>query len=271
LLICRFVHKERVEEDEDIYVRNAMTERRIRGRPSSREKIIALLKVEQGLTRSEVAGVLGITYWSARYWLEKMVSEKFLRKEITMVGRAIRRIRYFFVIPKIYYRTQYAIMFYAEAPRTKSPDPIAEFRVTAVSNKPDAYRLEEFERACIYIGVILSPQTYWIKQKQEVTADEKDEPIDVDELQYSVPVHKRLNFAERYAVFFRSRRPDEEKWSTLYPYWWADPNQPLPAPREGDFEYDEAYIKRLEEQKIALGALKIRFNNELGVMESVEI
>ena len=243
----------------------------MRVRPSPREKIIELLKIEQGLTRSEVAGVLGITYWSARYHLERLVEERFLRKEITMVGRAIRRIRYFFVVPKIYFRTQYAMMFYAEAPRTKSPDPIAEFRVTAVSNRTGAYRLEEFERACIYIGVILAPQTYWIKQKWEITADELDEPIDADELQYSVPVHKRLNYAERYAVFFRSRRPEEDKWRTKYPYWWADPNQPLPAPREGDFEYDEAYIKKIEEQKIALGALKVRFNNEMGEMESVEV
>lgn len=267
---CRFALIEREEGEEDTSVRVAMAERRIRVRPSPREKILALLKIEEGLTRTDVAVRLGISYWSTRYWLEKLASENFLRKEVMMIGRAIRRIRYFFIPPKVYYRTQYAMMFYAEAPRTKSPDPIAEFRVTVVSQKPDAYSLEEFERACIYVGVILSPQTYWIKQKWEVTADEKDEQIDPDELQYSVPVFKRLNYAERYAVFFRSRRPDEEKWRTLYPFWWAEAKH-LPAPREGDFEYDEAYIKRLEEQKIALGTLKMRFNNELGVMESVEV
>ena len=46
---------------------------------------------------------------------------------------------------------------------------------------------------------------------------------------------------------------------------------PLPLPREGDYEYGEKYIKDLEEKKIALGVLHVRFNNERGEMESVEI
>ena len=162
-------------------------------------------------------------------------------------------------------------MFYALVPRTKSPDPIAEMRVTVVSNRRGQYKLEELERACIYVGVILAPQTYWIKQEREVTADELDEPIDPDELQYSVTAYKRLNYCERYAVFFRSRRSEDEKWRVKYPYWWVTPDAPLPLPREGDFEYGEVYIKDLEEKKIMLGVLHMKFNNELGVMESVEI
>jgi hypothetical protein len=228
-----------------------------------------VLKKEPGLTRSQIAERLGITYWSARYWVERLVTEKFLRKEIFMIGRAIRRITYFYVLPVALYRTSYAIMFYALAPRTKTPDPVAEMRVTAVSNRTGQYRLEEFERACIYIGVILAPQTYWIKQEQKVTADELDEPIDPDELQYSVPVYKRLNYCERYAVFFRSRRSEDEKWRVKNPYWWVTPEAPLPLPRDGDYEYDEKFIKDLEEKQIALGQLKMKFNNKLGMMESV--
>jgi len=98
-----------------------------------------------------------------------------------------------------------------------------------------------------------------------------DEPIDPDELQYSVPAYKRLNYCERYAVFFRSRRDEDEKWRAKNPYWWVTSEAPLPLPREGDFEYSEIYIKDLEEKKIALGVLHVRFNNELGVEESVEI
>jgi len=241
----------------------------LRVRPSPNGKILDILKKEPGLTRLQIAERLGITYWSARYWLEKLVTEKFFRKEVFMVGRAIRRITYFFVPPIVLYRTQYAVMFYALVPRTKSPDPIAEMRVTVVSNKRGQYKLEEFERACIYIGVILAPQTYWMKQEREITADELDEPIDPDELRYSVPAYKRLNYAERYAVFFRSRRSEDEKWRVKNPYWWVTPDAPLPLPREGDFEYGEKYIKDLEEKKIAFGVLKERFNNELGREESV--
>ena len=240
-------------------------------RLSPRNKMIDILKAEPGLSRSQVADRLGITYWSARYHLERLVTEKFLRKERYTIGRVMWKWIYFYIVPVILYRTQYAVMFYASVPRTKSPDPIAEFRVTVVSHKPGQYRLEEFERACIYVGVILAPQTYWIKQEMEITADELDEPIDPDELQYSVPAYKRLNYCERYAVFFRSRRSDEEKWRVKNPYWWVTSEAPLPLPREGDYEYGEKYIKDLEEKKIVLGVLSMRFNNELGEMESVEI
>jgi len=246
----------------------------VRIRISPREsilKIFELLRIEDSVTRSVIAGTLGISYWSARYWLEKLAEEKLIRKEVVYIGRKVRRVYYFKVVPVIYYRTQYAMLFYVEAPRTKSPDPIAEFRVVAVSNRKGRWRLDEFERTCIYIGVILSPQTYWIKQKYMVTADEEDEPIDPDELVWSVPAKKMLNYAERYAVFFRSRRTAEEYWRVEHPYYWADPTAPLPAPRTGDYEYDENVIKSVEEKKIALGVLKMRFNNERGIMESVTV
>ena len=242
----------------------------MRIKPSPNGKILDILKKEPGLTRSQIAERLGITYWKARYWLEKLVTEKFIEKHVTFTIRPyLRRITYFYVVPVVYYRTQFAIMFYALVPRTKSPDPIAEMRVTVVSNRRGQYKLEELERACIYVGVILAPQTYWIKQEREVTADELDEPIDPDELQYSMTAYKRLNYAERYAVFFRSRRSEDVKWRVKNPYWWVTPDAPLPLPREGDFEYSEIYIKDLEEKKIAFGVLKERFNNERGMMESV--
>jgi len=238
-------------------------------RKSPRKRILELVRKEPGLTRSEVADRLGITYSSARYWLERLVEKGYLSKKVAWVIRPyMRRVFYYPVAVPVYYRTQFALMFYAEEPRTKTPDPIAEFRVTAVSDVKGKYDLAEFERACIYVGVILAPQTYWIKQKAIVTASEIDEAIDVDELEYSVPVKKRLNYAERYAVFFRSRR-GYDLWREKYPYWWLDPTAPLPTPREGDYEYTEDFIKELEEKKIALGALDMRFNNIRGKMESV--
>jgi hypothetical protein len=203
--------------------------------------------------------------------LELLAKEGFVEKRVTYTVRPyLRRVTYYPVVLAVYYRTQFAVMFYAEVPRAKTPDPVAEFRVTVVSNQRDRYNLQEFERACIYVGVILAPQTYWIKQMVKVTANEKDESIDVDELVFSVPVHKRLNFAERYAVFFRSRR-GTEAWRQAHIGWWLVETEPLPMPREGDYEYDERFIKEVEEKKILLSALKMRFNNERGEMESVEI
>lgn len=243
----------------------------VRVRPSPKEKILELVKKEPGITRVEVAARLGVTYWSSRYWLEKLVEEKFLRKEVEFyISGYVRRVRYFPIIALIYYRTQFAILFYAIVPRPKTPDPIAEMRVTAVSNVKGKYRLEEFERACIYTGVILAPQTYWIKQQFMVTADETDEPIDADELAYSVTVYKKLNYCERYAVFFRSRR-DKDSWREEHGYYWTEPSPALPAPREGDFEYAEDFIKALENKKILLGVLKVKFDNSRGEVESVEV
>jgi len=243
----------------------------VRVRPSPRDDILRLFTANIGLTRTDVSKRLDISYWRSRYWMELLAEEKFLRKSVTYTVKGyVRRVTYFLIIPEIYFRTQLAIMFYAEIPRSKTPDPIAEFRVTVVSNRKGMYNLQEFERACIYTGVILAPQTYWIKQQFKITANENDEPIDVDELTYSVPVHKRLDFAERYAVFFRSRRGDES-WRQTHIVWWLVETEPLPMPREGDYEYDERFIKDVEEKKILLGALKVRFNNEKGEMESVEI
>jgi hypothetical protein len=243
---------------------------RIRVRPSPRQSILSLFETEKSLTRSEIAARLGISYFSARYWLEKLASEGLIQKEVTFIGRNVRRIIYHPLPVEFYYRTQYAIMFYTLIPRSESPDPIAEFRVTVVSDKRGKYNLDEFKDACIHIGIILSPQTYWIKQEMEITADELDEPIDKDELDYSVPVFRMLNYAERYAVFFKSKKHDEDKWRVKYPYWWADKTLPLPAPEKEDYEYAEDYIKSLERKKAALGALKMMFNNEEGRLEPVE-
>lgn len=242
----------------------------VRIRQSPRKNILSLFEYEKGLTRSDVAAKLGITYWSARYWLDKLTSEGLLLRKAIRTGKVIRRVLYYKPLPRIYFRTQYAIMFYTKVPRTESPDPIAEFRVTGVSDTPKKYNIEEFKDVCVYIGIVLAPQTYWIKQEMEITADELDEPIDVDELQYSVPVFKRLNYCERYAVFFRSRKNEEEKWRTKYPYWFFGREAPLPVPREGDYEYSEEFIKKQEEIKVTLRLLKFKFINEAGRLEPVE-
>lgn len=248
----------------------------IRVRPSLKEDMLRLVQAYPGVTRSEVAGMLDISYGKARHWLDMLMKEGKLKRLTSWIIRPyIRRLAYYSIVPippppKVYYRTQFAVMFYAEKPRSKTPDPIAEFRVVVVSDEPGRFDIEAFDRVCIYIGVILAPQTYWIVQLSEVTAYERDEEIDVDELELSVPTYKRLNYAERYACFFRSRR-GSEMWRDVHPEWWKDEKAPVPAPREGDYEYSEDFIKATENRLIGLKVLKYRFNNETGEMESVTI
>jgi len=219
-------------------------------------------------TRSQIADALGITYWSARYWSERLVSEGILNKRTEYIGQA-RRIFYTQIrVRKVLYRTQYSIMFYKKVePRSKTPDPIAEFRVTGVSDMRGRYKKEDFQQVCIYTGVILAPQTYWVKQDIRITADELDEEIDEDELAYSVPVFKLLNYCERYAVFFKSKMYGS-RWRQTYPNWWD--TERLPAETARDYPYDEKIIKSTEEFKINAGVLKKRFNNTVGRMEDVE-
>jgi len=243
----------------------------VRVRPSPAKQIIDLVKAYPGITRTELAAMLDRSYWSIRYWCDKLEKEgKIKAKRIWTVRHTVRRVEYYPVKPPgVYYRTQVALMFYARVPRRKTPDPIAEFRVCVVSDKEGMYDIHKLERACLYIGVILAPQTYWIKQESIVTAREIDEPIDPDELELSVPVYKRLNYAERYACFFRSRRESSEWWRNEVPDYWEYEEAPVPLPRKGDYEYDEKYIKAQEDTLVKAKFLKYRFDNRRGEMVAV--
>ena len=96
-----------------------------RVRPSPRENILKLVKERPGISRSEIATELGISYDSVRYWTERLVKEKLIESRTTWIIRPyLRRISYYPIVAVVYYRTQYAVMFYAAAPRTKTPDPI---------------------------------------------------------------------------------------------------------------------------------------------------
>lgn len=236
----------------------------LRARLTPRGRILTL---RGEFTRSRVAEALGITYWSARYWTEKLVLEGLLNKRVEVIGQ-VRRIFYTQIrVRKVLYRTQYSIMFYKKIePRSKTPDPIAEFRVTGVSDVRGRYKKEDFQQVCIYTGVILAPQTYWIKQDIYVTADEVDEEIDEDELAYSVSVFKLLNYCERYAVFFKSKMYGS-RWRQERPNWWEGDR--LPAETARDYPYNEGIIKSTEEFKISAGVLKKRFSNVEGRMEDV--
>lgn len=177
------------------------------------------------------------------------------------------------IVEGVYFRSSYAEMYYAEDPRTgkdQTPDPIAEFRVTVVSDRPGQYDMSEFRRVCIYTGVILAPQTYWIKQMYVISAYEEGEMVDEDELPYSVPVYERLNYCERYAIFFKSRqRPKSRWWRVTHPEWWKSVPPVTPEMRGGDYEYSEKFIKSQENRLIDLGTLRYYFDNETGVMEAV--
>jgi len=166
------------------------------------------------------------------------------------------------------YRTQLAVLFYEELPKGKTPDPIAEARITAVSDEKGRFDIEEFGKAITHMMIILSPQTYWIERKKRVVAFEVDEPIMEDELELSVPYSKRINFAERYAVFFRSRR-DRSKWlreEVGLDYWFlpSDDLRKMVKPRRGDYEYDEGYIKKVESELFEAGRIRTIFDNEEG-------
>ena len=166
----------------------------------------------------------------------------------------------------IYYRTQLSILFYEEMPRGKTPDPIAEARITAVSDEKEKYNIENFGKAIFHMMMVLAPQTFWLERARRVTAVEIDEPIMEDELELSVPYSKRLNYAERYAVFFRSRRERSQFLRNTIDYWLIprDELRKYLVPRSGDYEYDEGYIKKAEEEAIKKGRVKTRFDNELG-------
>jgi len=243
----------------------------IRVRPAKKEPILNFMRLyeeSERISRTQITEQLQISYYSSRYWMEKLAEEGLVTKEVVERGK-VRRVYYHRVLPKEYlYRTQLALMFYTKQPRTKTPDPIAEFRCTVVSPIKGVYSEEEFEKNCIYVGVIMAPQTWWIKQEYKIVASELDEPIDKDEVKYSVPVFGKLNYCERYAIFFKSRQGDEMyRHSRLE--WWLEEKLVIPVPRTGDYEYNEVVIKRTEESMINAGELKSRFNNILGVMERI--
>lgn len=163
----------------------------------------------------------------------------------------------------VYYRTQLAIMFYEEKPKGKTPDPIAEVRITAVSDEKGRYSTEDFERAIYHLmGRILAPQTYWRGRLYKVTAFELDEEIEEDELPLSVPVYKRLNYAERHAVFYRSRREPKDYFRVEVPEYWTKPI--APEPRSGDYVYNEEWIKSQELDLLMRGVIRTYFDNTEG-------
>jgi len=174
----------------------------------------------------------------------------------------------------IYYRSMYCEIFYAEVPKSKTSDPIAEFRVTVVSDKPGSYpHFVNLKPVVIHLAVVLAAQTFW-HGLTSVPCRELDEEIDEDELPKSVPVYKRLNFAERYAIFFRGRRDPSEHLRRKHPDYWLVPlDEWLPEIERGrtgrtgvtdygDYEYDEATIKELEEIAIRQRRVRTRFENE---------
>jgi len=172
-----------------------------------------------------------------------------------------------------YYRSQYCEIYYEEIPKSKTPDPIVEFRVTVVSDERGKYpHFVNLSNVTTHLGIILAPQTFWMGLTKVVNR-EIDEPIDPDELPKSVPVYKKLNFAERYAVFFRGRREPSKHLRRTHPDYWVRPlDEWLPEAERGttgrtgvtpfgDYEYDEATIKELEEVAIKQRRVRTRFEN----------
>lgn len=191
----------------------------------------------------------------------------------------------------IAYRTEIVTSFFTRHPGTKTPDPIAEFRYTAVSPEKGKWKhlIENYQSLASHLGMILAPQTFWKQVIQENRTPrgteiyhrfgyEEDEEILADEINTSIPYSKELNYAERYAIFYNRKTRLREK---LPEYWehpldeWLEilePQQTRPPDRaispHGHYEYGEEYIKNAEEEKIRTGRLKTRFNNRTGRLES---
>lgn len=170
-----------------------------------------------------------------------------------------------------YYRTQVAVMFCSEEPRVKTPDPIGSFRVTVVSDIRGKYNPVDLRKVVRYTMFVMTP---WVNWKEAIesrlvseiyVAEEIDEPIDVDELENSVPVYKKLHYAERVVTFFSSRR-DKSQWFRVE---MADyiKKKKLPDSRTGDYVYDEGQIKNIENERFMSRRVRTRFNNEKGVLE----
>jgi len=73
----------------------------LRVRPSPQPCLLDFLESRPvGITRTEAAGHCGITYWSARYYLDKKVVEGKARVErIWTIRNFVRRVTYYPVIP----------------------------------------------------------------------------------------------------------------------------------------------------------------------------
>jgi len=188
--------------------------------------------------------------------------------QLTLGGETIRK----------YYRTMLYLVFRTvEAPKDKTPDPLFGIRITVVSDVKGKYNIERFRPVIYHTGIIIAPQTHWkdliergVFETVEIAA-EIDEEIDVDELGKSVPIYKRLNYAERVAVFFSSKR--EKKWRQTKPRWWRDKLLPDIIPEmtpEGlvnvpfDYVYNEERIKSDEELAFRRRRVRSRFDNQRG-------
>lgn len=142
------------------------------------------------------------------------------------------------------YRSSAMICFYTETPRAKTPDPIAEARVTVVSAEPGRWPKEKLRKLLIATMIAVAPQTYW-SELGRIEAYEIDEEIDEDELESSVPLVRAVDTPERQVVFFCSRKHVEHWWRLDRPEYWVE--GVVPEPRYGDYIYNEFDIRRLEE------------------------
>jgi len=146
-----------------------------------------------------------------------------------------------------------------------------------VSHKKGTWDIERWYSVCKHNLICLHPFYYWdygLKTGtifRVVKAYEKDEEIDPDELPLSVPVYEKLNFAERYVCFYRSKR--EKKWRDEHPEWWV--TREFPPVTTRDYEYDEYDIKVRERDLLKppeertyfpnySGRIRYKFDNRKG-------
>lgn len=211
------------------------------------------------MTRTEIMEVFGLDYIRATRILEKLVGDGKLYRE------AIRRILWIPVLYcyyPFYYRTQLAWIIYAREPDTKTPDPLVEIRTTGVSKYPGKYSLDKFKKVNIFTLKLLAPQTYWkeLIETGEMLVKyigmEQDEKIDADEVTDSLPCHWRVEYCERMAIFYRSRR--EEKLRAYIPDWMHRPidyfMEEFIREREkvAEMLYGKSYDKLTTEEKLAV-------------------
>ena len=224
-----------------------------------------LERAKRGFTRKDVMDEFKVTYYMATAALEALVRQGLAAK----VKEAIRGPIYRWIYYPLFFRTQYAKIFYAPNPTRGSkgqttPDPIAEFRVTVVMpHKGAADKLiENGEKILTHLGMILAPWINWRNlvgprggEMAAYTAYELDEPIMPDEVELSIPDYKKFGYAERYACFFRGHR---EYWRwlrnikpELRPFLESRPEE---LPPEYQTRLDE-FFKAVREEETGMTAM----------------
>lgn len=218
-----------------------------------------------------ISQLLGIPRTTVRDFLEFLATNpNFFEGKFSLQRNKFDNLRVFYrlvkrilLIPPVtnFYRSTLVRVYYTGNQRKGTPSPIAEFRITVVSNTRGRWNPTFFGNSITHAGIVIAPQTFW-NDLEVLERYEVDELIMPDEVSSSVPVFKTLDFAERLAIFYTSRKDPTKYLDVQVPNWQSLPTSELIATvkeNTGDFVYDECNIRAREKLVadiiIALGGL----------------